>query len=53
MKILIYNGNRKLLIKENNEYIFGIVFGEDSEAKDPTWILGKPFMKKYELLYTQ
>ena len=39
-----------LFIKENNEYIFGIVFDEDSEAKDPTWILGKPFMKKYELL---
>ena len=40
-----------LFIKENNEYIFGIVFDEDSEAKDPTWILGKPFMKKYELVF--
>ena len=42
---------KDLFIKENNEYIFGIVFDEDSEAKDPTWILGKPFMKKYELVY--
>ena len=40
-----------LFIKENNEYIFGIVFDEDSAAQDPTWILGKPFMKKYELVY--
>jgi hypothetical protein len=42
---------KELFIKYNNEYIFGIVFDEDVEAKDPTWILGKPFMKKYELVY--
>ena len=42
---------KDLFIKHNNEYIFGIVFDEDVEAKDPTWILGKPFMKKYELVY--
>ena len=40
-----------LFIKENNEYIFGIVFDEDIEAKDPTWIFGKSFMKKYELVF--
>ena len=40
-----------LFVKENNEYIFGIVFDEDSAAKDPTWIMGKPFMKKYELVF--
>ena len=42
---------KELFIKENNEYIFGIVFDEDVDAKDPTWIFGKPFMKKYELVY--
>ena len=42
---------KDLFIKQDNEYIFGIVFDEDTEAKDPTWILGKPFMKKYELVY--
>ena len=42
---------KDLFIKENNEYIFGIVFDEDVDAKDPTWIFGKPFMKKYELVY--
>ena len=42
---------KDLFIKYNNEYIFGIVFDEDVDEKDPTWILGKPFMKKYELVY--
>ena len=42
---------KDLFIKYNNEYIFGIVFDEDVDSKDPTWILGKPFMKKYELVY--
>jgi hypothetical protein len=42
---------KDLFIKYNNEYIFGIVFDEDVDAKDPTWIFGKPFMKKYELVY--
>ena len=42
---------KDLFIKKNNEYIFGIVFDEDVDAKDPTWIFGKPFMKKYELVY--
>ena len=40
-----------IFIKNNNEYIFGIVFNEDEDNKDATWILGKPFMKKYELIY--
>ena len=42
---------KDLFIKYHNEYIFGIVFDEDVDSKDPTWILGKPFMKKYELVY--
>ena len=42
---------KDLFIKKNNEYIFGIVFDEDVDAKDPTWIFGKPIMKKYELVY--
>ena len=40
-----------LFIKENNEYIFGIVFDENVDNKDATWILGKTFMKKYSLIY--
>ena len=42
---------KDLFIKYNNEYIFGILSDEEIDAKDPTWILGKPFMKKYELVY--
>ena len=42
---------KDLFIKYNNEYIFVILSDEDIDAKDPTWILGKPFMKKYELVY--
>ena len=40
-----------VFIKENNEYIFGIVFDESPETTTTTWIFGKPFMKKYELVY--
>jgi hypothetical protein len=40
-----------VFVKENNEYIFGIVFDESTETSDTTWIFGKPFMKKYELVY--
>ena len=40
-----------LFIKDNDEYIFGIVFDENVDNKDATWILGKPFMKKYSLIY--
>ena len=39
-----------LFIKQDNEYIFGIVFDENNN-KDATWILGKIFMKKYSLVY--
>ena len=41
---------KDLFIKENNEYIFGIVFDETGN-KDTPWILGKPFIKKYSLIY--
>lgn len=40
-----------LFIKQGNEYIFGIVFDEKSDSKESAWILGKIFMKKYELIY--
>ena len=40
-----------VFIKYNDEYIFGIVFDENIDNKDATWILGKPFMKKYNLIY--
>lgn len=38
-------------LKKKNEYIFGIVFDENVDNKDATWILGKTFMKKYSLIY--
>ena len=41
---------KDLFIKENNEYIFGIVFDETGN-KDTPWILGKPFIKKFSLIY--
>ena len=40
-----------LFIEEKDEYIFSIVFDENVDNKNPTWILGKPFMKKYQLIY--
>ena len=40
-----------LFIKQDNEYIFGIVFDENKNNNDATWILGKLFMKKYSLVY--
>ena len=40
-----------LFIKKDNEYIFGIVFDENKDNNDATWILGKLFMKKYSLVY--
>ena len=39
-----------LFIKYNDEYIFGIVFNFNFN-KDEPWILGKPFMKKFGLIY--
>ena len=40
-----------LFIEENDEYIFSIVFDENIDNNYQTWILGKPFMKKYQLIY--
>ena len=40
-----------LFIKKDNEYIFGIVFDENKDNNDATWVLGKLFMKKYSLVY--
>ena len=42
---------KELFIEENDEYIFTIVFDENVDNKDMIWILGKPFMKKYQLVY--
>ena len=39
-----------LFIKYNDEYIFAIVFNFNYN-KDEPWILGKPFMKKFGLIY--
>ena len=46
--VLTYND---LFVEENNEYIFGIVFDNRLTTTETCWILGKPFMKKYELVY--
>ena len=43
---------KELFIEKDNEYIFSIVFDDDNTTtKNPFWILGKPFMKKYQLIY--
>ena len=41
---------KDLFIKNENEYIFTIVFDTNKKI-DPIWIFGKPFMKKYQLIY--
>ena len=42
---------KDLFIEEKNDYIFSIVFDTNTNNKDGYWILGKPFMKKYSLVY--
>lgn len=42
---------KDLFVEYNNEYIFSIVFSTNQVNKDSHWILGKPFMKKYQLVY--
>jgi len=43
---------KDLFIDKDNEYIFAIVFGNNMNSQDDsTWILGKPFMKKYQLVF--
>ena len=42
---------KDLFIEENEEFIFSIVFNNKTNNKDSVWILGKPFMKKYQLIY--
>ena len=42
---------KELFIEKENEYIFGIVFDNTTYNINPYWILGKPFMKKYQLIY--
>ena len=41
---------KDLFIEENNEYVFSIVFDSDF-SEGSTWILGKSFMKKYQLVF--
>ena len=42
---------KDLFIEKNNEYIFLIAFDHNVAKTSPIWILGKPFMKKYQLVY--
>ena len=42
---------KDLFIEKDNEYIFAIVFDNNTFNANPIWILGKPFMKKYQLVY--
>jgi hypothetical protein len=43
---------KDLFIENNDEYIFGIVFGNNMDKEEnSTWILGKIFMKKYQLVF--
>ena len=42
---------KDLFIEQDDEYIFVIVFDNNTFNKNPHWILGKPFMKKYQLVY--
>ena len=51
MKAQMKTTYKDLFIKKDNEYIFGIVFDENKDNNDATWILGKLFMKKYSLVY--
>jgi hypothetical protein len=42
---------KDLFIEKKDEYIFGICYDRNVDNPDPTWILGKIFMKKYELVF--
>jgi len=43
---------KELFIEKDNKYIFGIAFDNNIYTdKDSYWILGKPFMKKYQLVF--
>ena len=42
---------KDLFIEKDNEYIFAIVFDNNTFNINPIWILGKPFMKKFQLVY--
>ena len=41
----------ELFIEKDDEYIFAIVFGNIKIKNEQIWIFGKPFMKKYQLIY--
>ena len=42
---------KDLFFELNNEYIFAITFDYKTDDGDSTWILGKTFMKKYQLVF--
>ena len=42
---------KDLFIDNGSKYIFSIIFDLKINDKDNTWILGKTFMKKYQLIY--
>jgi hypothetical protein len=42
---------KDLFIENGSKYIFSIIFDMKLNDKDNTWILGKTFMKKYQLIY--
>ena len=42
---------KDLFIERDDEYIFSIAFGTYILNKNPMWIFGKPFMKKYHLIF--
>ena len=42
---------KDLFIERDDEYIFSIAFDTYILNKNPMWIFGKPFMKKYHLIF--
>ena len=42
---------KDLFIENGSKYIFSIIFDMKLNDKDNNWILGKTFMKKYQLIY--
>ena len=42
---------KDLFIEKENEYIFAIVFDNNTIDSNSYWILGEPFIKKYQLVY--
>ena len=43
--------SKDLFIEKNGKYLFGIVFDSNDQIDKSYWILGKLFMKKYQLFF--